>query len=234
MRPETAGCRGPAAPQARVARRRPTRAQAARPAHEPAGRPATAAPGVAEPDTSPATCSSASAPASRSRIRERQAIERSWPGTPAIPSISSARSAAPSSTCTTSSPRSSARGMPLELALLPVIESAFEPYAYSRARASGLWQFIPGTGTRFGLHAELVVRRPPRRARVDPRRARLPAVPARRIQRRLAAGDRRLQLRRGLRRPRGARATGRPAGRSTSGTCGCRPRRAPTCRSCWR
>ena len=44
-----------------------------------------------------------------------------------------------------------ARDLPLELAVLPVIESAFEPYAYSRARASGLWQFIPGTGTRFGL-----------------------------------------------------------------------------------
>ncbi len=44
-----------------------------------------------------------------------------------------------------------ARGMPLELALLPVVESAFEPYAYSRARASGLWQFIPDTGSRFGL-----------------------------------------------------------------------------------
>lgn len=44
-----------------------------------------------------------------------------------------------------------ARGMPLELALLPVVESAFEPYAYSHARASGLWQFIPGTGSRFGL-----------------------------------------------------------------------------------
>jgi len=43
------------------------------------------------------------------------------------------------------------RGMPMELALLPVVESAFEPYAYSRARASGLWQFIPGTGNRFGL-----------------------------------------------------------------------------------
>lgn len=44
-----------------------------------------------------------------------------------------------------------ARGMPLELALLPVVESAFEPFGYSRARAAGLWQFIPGTGTRFGL-----------------------------------------------------------------------------------
>ncbi len=39
----------------------------------------------------------------------------------------------------------------LELALLPVVESAFEPYAYSRSRASGLWQFIPGTGTRYNL-----------------------------------------------------------------------------------
>ncbi|HTY93700.1 MAG TPA: transglycosylase SLT domain-containing protein, partial [Steroidobacteraceae bacterium] len=44
-----------------------------------------------------------------------------------------------------------ARGMPLELALLPVVESAFEPYAYSASRASGLWQFIPGTGTRYNL-----------------------------------------------------------------------------------
>src|SRR5260370_1190957 len=44
-----------------------------------------------------------------------------------------------------------ARGMPLEFALLPVVESAFEPFAYSRSRAAGLWQFIPGTGARFGL-----------------------------------------------------------------------------------
>ena len=43
------------------------------------------------------------------------------------------------------------RGMPLELALLPVVESAFEPYAFSRASAAGLWQFIPGTGSKFGL-----------------------------------------------------------------------------------
>jgi membrane-bound lytic murein transglycosylase D len=44
-----------------------------------------------------------------------------------------------------------ARQMPLELALLPVVESAFEPYAYSRASAAGLWQFISDTGSRFGL-----------------------------------------------------------------------------------
>ena len=43
------------------------------------------------------------------------------------------------------------RSMPLELALLPVVESAFEPYAYSHARASGLWQFIPDTGSNYGL-----------------------------------------------------------------------------------
>ncbi len=43
------------------------------------------------------------------------------------------------------------RKMPAELALLPVIESAFEPYAYSRARAAGIWQFISDTGRRFGL-----------------------------------------------------------------------------------
>jgi membrane-bound lytic murein transglycosylase D len=44
-----------------------------------------------------------------------------------------------------------ARNMPLELALLPVVESAFNPVAYSRARASGLWQFIAETGRRYGL-----------------------------------------------------------------------------------
>ena len=44
-----------------------------------------------------------------------------------------------------------ARGMPLEFALLPVVESAYEPFAYSVSRAAGLWQFIPETGRRFGL-----------------------------------------------------------------------------------
>ncbi|MEL7448871.1 MAG: LysM peptidoglycan-binding domain-containing protein [Pseudomonadota bacterium] len=43
------------------------------------------------------------------------------------------------------------REMPLELALLPVVESAFDPFAYSHGRAAGLWQFIPGTAKRFGL-----------------------------------------------------------------------------------
>ena len=43
------------------------------------------------------------------------------------------------------------RGMPTELALLPMVESSFDPMAYSRAHASGLWQFIPGTGKRYDL-----------------------------------------------------------------------------------
>lgn len=41
--------------------------------------------------------------------------------------------------------------LPAELALLPVVESGFQPFAYSHGRAAGLWQFIPGTGDRFGL-----------------------------------------------------------------------------------
>lgn len=43
------------------------------------------------------------------------------------------------------------RGMPTELALLPMVESAFNPLAYSRAHASGLWQFIPATGKTYNL-----------------------------------------------------------------------------------
>ena len=41
--------------------------------------------------------------------------------------------------------------MPIELALLPVVESAFDPFAYSHGRASGMWQFVPATGERFGM-----------------------------------------------------------------------------------
>ncbi len=43
------------------------------------------------------------------------------------------------------------RNMPLELALLPVIESAYNPLAYSPSQAAGLWQFIPSTGRNFKL-----------------------------------------------------------------------------------
>ena len=43
------------------------------------------------------------------------------------------------------------RGMPTELALLPFIESAFNPQALSTANAAGMWQFIPSTGRNFNL-----------------------------------------------------------------------------------
>ena len=43
------------------------------------------------------------------------------------------------------------RGMPTELALLPYIESAFNPQAVSSARAAGMWQFMPATGNYFDL-----------------------------------------------------------------------------------
>ena len=47
------------------------------------------------------------------------------------------------------------RGMPTELALLPFIESAYNPQAMSVARASGMWQFIPSTGRDFALKQNL-------------------------------------------------------------------------------
>ncbi len=47
------------------------------------------------------------------------------------------------------------RGMPHELALLPFIESAFNPEALSRASASGMWQFMPATGRDFDLRQNL-------------------------------------------------------------------------------
>ncbi len=40
---------------------------------------------------------------------------------------------------------------PLDIALLPIVESAYEPFAYSHGQASGLWQFIPGTADQFKL-----------------------------------------------------------------------------------
>ena len=43
------------------------------------------------------------------------------------------------------------RDMPMELVLLPIVESAFDPFAYSHGRAAGMWQFVPATGKRFGM-----------------------------------------------------------------------------------
>jgi membrane-bound lytic murein transglycosylase D len=45
-------------------------------------------------------------------------------------------------------------GLPAELSWLPLIESGFKPHAFSKARALGLWQFIPSTGYKFGLERD--------------------------------------------------------------------------------
>lgn len=44
-----------------------------------------------------------------------------------------------------------AAGVPTELALLPIVESGYDPFAYSHAQAAGMWQFTPATGRAFGL-----------------------------------------------------------------------------------
>ena len=46
------------------------------------------------------------------------------------------------------------RGMPTEIALLPMVESAFNPVAMSTSRAAGIWQFIPSTGKHYGLNQD--------------------------------------------------------------------------------
>ncbi len=43
------------------------------------------------------------------------------------------------------------RHMPSEIALLPMVESAYNPIALSTSRASGIWQFMPSTGSLYGL-----------------------------------------------------------------------------------
>jgi len=46
------------------------------------------------------------------------------------------------------------RDFPTEIALLPFVESSFDPFAFSYGRAAGLWQFIPTTGKMYGLHQD--------------------------------------------------------------------------------
>ena len=61
------------------------------------------------------------------------------------------------STCPFSKRRSILYGLPLELKYLPIIESALNPSAVSRAGASGLWQFMLNTGKIYGLESNSLV-----------------------------------------------------------------------------
>ena len=60
------------------------------------------------------------------------------------------------------------QGLPLDLVYLSMIESGFSTYAYSFAKAAGLWQFVVGTSKRYGLHTDFWVdeRRDPVKATV--------------------------------------------------------------------
>ena len=47
-----------------------------------------------------------------------------------------------------------ANDLPMELLLLPAVESAYDPFAYSHSRAAGLWQFMPATGQTYGIQRD--------------------------------------------------------------------------------
>ena len=121
------------------------------------------------------TCGSASSRATRCPTSTVRWSRNGSSGTRRGPTTSRAWSIAAAATSTTSSPRSRSAACRLEIALLPMIESAYNPNAMSIARASGIWQFMPSTGKHYGLDAELLVRLAARRARRDRQGARLPA-----------------------------------------------------------
>jgi hypothetical protein len=123
-----------------------------------------------------------------------------------------------------------ARGLPGDLALLPVVESAFNPFAYSRSHASGLWQFIAPTGERYGLKRNYW--QDQRRDVIESTRAALDysrscATAS------TATGSSRSPPTTTAPAISSAQstATSHCTGRPTSSRCRCRPKRAPTCRS---
>jgi membrane-bound lytic murein transglycosylase D len=122
--------------------------------------------------------------------------------------------------------------MPTELALLPFIESAFNPQAVSSARAAGMWQFMPATGKDFDLKQNVF--RDDRRDVLasTARRARLPAEAVRHV-RRLAPRAGRLQLGEGNVSRAIARNQRRRPGASYT-EIACPTRRGTTCPSCRR
>ncbi len=88
-----------------------------------------------------------------------------------------------------------ARGLPADLALLPVVESAFNPFAYSRAHASGTLAIHRPDRRALRPAPQLLAGPAPRRARVHARRAGIPHPAQRALRRRLVPRDRGVQLR---------------------------------------
>ena len=89
-----------------------------------------------------------------------------------------------------------AEGLPLDLAYVPLVESAFKPSALSRAKARGVWQFMSGTAIEERAAARLVHRRACRSGKSHPGRGEIPQVAPRQV-RRLAPGAGVIQRRAG-------------------------------------
>ena len=124
-----------------------------------------------------------------------------------------------------------AEGLPLDLAYVPLVESAFKPNALSRVKAKGVWQFMTGTGHRKRPAPRLVHRRAVGPGKGHGRRREVPPHAEQDLRRRLASGAGVLQRRPG---PPAARDQDDPA-RQTSGRWPRSPRRcrakpANTCR----
>ena len=126
-----------------------------------------------------------------------------------------------------------ARHVPTEIALLPMIESAYNPIAMSTSRASGIWQFIPSTGKHYGLTQDFWIDSRRDVLAATDKALDLPDQAARRF-RRLAIGARRIQLGRRQRRRRRSRATRRRVSAPTTRASRCPPRPATICRNCRR
>ena len=90
-----------------------------------------------------------------------------------------------------------AEGLPLDLAYVPLIESAFNPNALSKAKAKGVWQFMAGTALENGLRSDWYIDERSDPDQGDRGRRQVPEDARQPVQRRLASGAGVLQRRSG-------------------------------------